>query len=126
MNHQTLFDFNAQGQPMSISVDWSTGAVRRTDPDTSRTAARAQRGGTEKAIVAEFQRALRSGVRGLTDDELCARLPMFNPATVKTARSRLVKHHKVLEASGGCRESRCGQPMTVWRLVGREVAELLA
>ena len=75
MTGQTLFDQIPPAQ------------VRYNDPDTSRRAARQQRGAGVPPLILEV---FALGV-ALTDDELAARLPGFLSSTVKTARSRLTK-----------------------------------
>lgn len=86
---------------------------RRTDPDTSRAAAAAQK---PAALEAEIVRVFEiDGGRGLTDDELARVLGARYSPTVKTARSRLTKRG-VLVDTGQRRLSNRGRLMAVWQL----------
>lgn len=89
------------------------GAARHHDRLTSLNAALAQKGGTEGEILRIFSEI---DLGGLTDDELCDRMPGWNPPTVKTARSRLLRQGW-LEDSTVRRPSATGSEMTVWRRV---------
>ena len=93
-------------------VIFAEARARRTDPDTSRDAARAvqQHAGTlENLILTEF--CLHDG---MTDETLCARMPDHYGPTVRTCRSRLTKRG-LLVAAGIERNSR-NRDMTKWRL----------
>ncbi len=89
-----------------------SGRVRHSDPVTSVAAARTISGRTDLAIAAAFCADLGSG---MTDDELCVRLPFLYAPTVKSARSRLSKRG-LLVASGRTRPSARGREQIVWRL----------
>ena len=84
--------------------------ARRMDPDTSHAAA-----GSVEAWVTE-DRILRTfAIHGsLTDDELCEKLPLWHPPTIKTARSRVAKRGLLVD-SGERRPSMRGRDMVVWR-----------
>ena len=88
-----------------------TGPSRRTDPDTSRAAARSVGHGAEQAILDVF----RPGV-AITDDEIAEALGYrgLYPSTVKSARSRLAKAGLLVAAGEGL--SNRGRRMTKWRL----------
>ena len=90
--------------------------ARRQDPDTSRDAARAvtqHAGRLENSILVEF--CIRDG---LTDEQLCERMPDYYGPTVKTCRSRLRKRG-LLVAAGVVKNSR-GRDMTQWKLARDE------
>ena len=93
----------------STLFDEPAGAVRATDPPTSRDAAAIITGRTEHLILA----VIPAG--GATDDELVALLPDVYPPTLKSARSRL-SNKRLLIDSGITRCSTRGCSMTVWRL----------
>ena len=93
---------------------FSEARVRHDSPDTSRDAARAVQqhaGALENLILETF--CLRDG---LTDEQLCERLPDRYGPTVRTCRSRLSKRG-LLVAGGVVKNSR-GRDMTIWRLCG--------
>jgi hypothetical protein len=93
---------------VQLALD-GAGAVRATDPQTSRDAARAVTKGVEHSVLQVFNAETR-----LTDDELVERMPNLHGPTCKSARSRLSKRG-VLVDSGERRPSVRGQPMIVWR-----------
>lgn len=97
---RTLFDYPAEGR------------ARRSDPETSRAAARTVRAHSVRAAIVD---AMRHAPDGLTDDELCATLgvDLRRWPTVKTARSALT--HGTPAALAWTGTTRHGQ--RVWRLV---------
>lgn len=95
-------------------LDSGPGAVRVRDPQTSHAAAKRQRGGVPPRILAAF-----TEWGAMCDDELCDVLEDFNPATVKTARSRMSKPGGPLVATGEVRLSHCGAQMQVYDLASR-------
>jgi hypothetical protein len=105
-----LFDDRAR-PPFVGPVDSVQLAARRSDPETSVTAAGSiTPGRTEAAILDLFR------VSWFTDDELAAVLaPEHYGPTVKTARSRLSKAGLLVD-TGQRRPSSRGRDMIVWRL----------
>ena len=81
---------------------------RRTDPDTSKHAARSVSPRTEQLIEAIF-----AGGGRFTDDELADALRDHYKPTVVSARSRLAKRG-VLKDSGQRRLSARGREQVVW------------
>lgn len=74
--------------------------ARHSDPETSHAAAAAV-ARTASALEAEILAAFAvAGARGLTDDELCSRLPVRYWPTVKSARSRLSKAGRLEDTDG--------------------------
>lgn len=88
-------------------------ATRRTDPDTSRDAARAvtqHAGALRNRILEEF-----SLQDCLTDDELIERIPDVYWPTLKKRRSELTALG--LLVPHGKRKNGRGRDMTIWKLV---------
>lgn len=85
--------------------------ARRRDPDTSHeAAATAESWVTENAILTKF------AIYGpMTDDELCAKCPLWHQPTLKTARSRVSKRGLLVD-SGERRPSNRGRNQIVWEL----------
>lgn len=89
--------------------------ARQSDPATAHTAAAAVESGRIGSCLTDLRECFRAaGARGLTDDELCARLPRRYPPTVKSARSRLAKLGEVVPTDE-TRLSARGRSQTVWR-----------
>jgi hypothetical protein len=86
---------------------------RRTDPETSRTAAATQQNSPLEGDILEVFR-LHRPYAGLTDDQLCRLMPERYGPTVKTARSRLTKRGLLVD-SGRRAPSGRGREMIVWR-----------
>lgn len=87
--------------------------ARLSDPDTSWSAQRpSDRKVSLRARVLGLHRA---NPGGLTDDELCAALPLEWPPSVGRSRSHLAAAGLVAD-SGDRRRTRRGSPANVWRL----------
>lgn len=87
-----------------------TGRVRRTDPITSRDAARRSRPNLEAEILEVLARIGRG-----TDDQIAHELKHRLPASVKTARSRLLRDRKVCW-TGDKAPSNAGSAMLIWKI----------
>lgn len=89
--------------------------ARAADPATSHAAAAAI-ASSAGAGLDDLRECFRdAGRRGLTDDELCARLPRRYAPTVKSARSRLAKLGEVVPTDE-TRLSARGRSQIVWRI----------
>ena len=87
--------------------------ARATDTGTALSAARSiTPGRTEQRILDAYRQVPR---HGMTDDELAVALAPMYPATVKTARSRLLRAG-LLRDSGKRRPSARGRDQIVWVL----------
>lgn len=92
--------------------DRDFGLARAGDPDTSRQAASAQHAGVIAAVLGLFERG-----GDWTDDELAEALKdYFYGPTVKSARSRLYRKHRLVEPTDVRRPSNRGHPQVAWRL----------
>lgn len=87
------------------------GAVRATDPPTSKAAARVNRSGVTERILRVF-----SGGEQMHDDALCRRLPLDYPPTVKSARSRLSNAGVLVAVPDVYGKSDRGYDQQVWEL----------